>query len=176
MLEVIASEAKIQVEFDPASVEMYRLVGYENRALATEDFRDDSVDAGEVGAGHTVTAIYELRLTDSPEAALGTVRVRFADPDSGEVSEITAPIQLAQTSREFGETSPAYRTTVAAAMFAEILRESPFATDVQLDELIESFATTVSGDPAEDGQSTELLGLMRTARSLGVTGYVPAGE
>jgi Ca-activated chloride channel family protein len=129
-----------------------------------------------VGAGHTVTAIYELRLTDSPAAALGTVRVRFADPDTGEVSEISSPIQLVQASREFDETSPAYRTTVAAAMFAEILRESPFATDVQLDELIESLEATLSANPTEDAGATELLVLMRIARSLGVTGYVPAGE
>ena len=176
LLEVIASDAKIQVEFNPASVEMYRLVGYENRALTTEEFRDDSVDAGEVGAGHTVTAIYELRLTDSPEASLGTVRVRFADPDSGEVTEISSPIQLAQASRLFVETSPAFRTTLAAAMFAEILRESPFATDVQLDELIESLEATLSGSSVENAKAAELLGLMRTARSLGVTGYVPSGE
>ncbi len=85
-LEVIAKDVKIQVEFDPKVVRRYRLVGYENRDIADKDFRDDKVDAGEIGAGHSVTALYEVELTDA-KAALGTVRIRAKTPSGTEAAE-----------------------------------------------------------------------------------------
>ena len=76
-LQVIASDAKVQVDFNPGVVSRYRLLGYENRRVAGEQFRDDTVDAGEIGADHSVTALYELKLHDGVEGALGTVFVRY---------------------------------------------------------------------------------------------------
>ena len=87
-LQVIALDAKIQVDFNPEVVSRYRLLGYENRRVADEDFRNDEVDAGEIGAGHNVTALYELKLHDTQAEPLGTVYVRHQDPDSGEVIEV----------------------------------------------------------------------------------------
>ena len=79
-LQVIAKDAKVQVDFNPDVVSRYRLLGYENRRVADEDFRNDAVDAGEVGAGHSVTALYELKLRDDDDGALATVMLRYEDP------------------------------------------------------------------------------------------------
>ena len=92
-LQVIAKDAKVQVDFNPEVVSRYRLLGYENRRVADEDFRNDAVDAGEVGAGHSVTALYELKLRDDADGALATVMLRYEDPDTGEVSELSREFQ-----------------------------------------------------------------------------------
>ncbi len=176
LLEVVAAEAKIQVEFNPEAVAMHRLVGYENRSLTTEEFRDDTVDAGEVGAGHTVTAIYELRLLDDPTGDIGEVRVRYTDPDSGVVSEIALPVDQSVANVAFDSAAAAYQVTAVAAMFAEVLRESPNASDVSLDELAETLNRLSSSGRLTDSRSVELLELILTAKALGVTGYIPAGE
>ncbi|MFV0309046.1 MAG: von Willebrand factor type A domain-containing protein, partial [Desertimonas sp.] len=100
-LTVVAEEAKVQVVFDDEVVEAYRLIGYENRQLDDGDFRDDTVDAGELGAGHHVTALYEVRLSadgpseriPSPDGPpLGEVRLRWTSPETGEATEIDAVI------------------------------------------------------------------------------------
>ena len=88
--------ARLQVEFEPDTVSRYRLLGYENRAVADEDFRDDSVDAGEVGGGHSVTALYEVKLWRSPAGeSLGTFRVRYRLPDEQRVVEEAVPMPRA---------------------------------------------------------------------------------
>ena len=79
LLQTIAREVKVQVAFEPAAVDRWRLLGYENRDVADRDFRNDAVDAGEVGAGHQVTALYELKVTGG-KGDLGTVRVRYEYP------------------------------------------------------------------------------------------------
>lgn len=93
-LTVVARDAKSQVEFDPEFVESYRLLGYQNRALDDDEFRDDAVDAGELGSGHRVSALYELvptaAVVDGTE--VGEARLRWADPSSGETAEVNAPI------------------------------------------------------------------------------------
>ena len=87
-LQVIAKDAKVQVDFNPETVSRYRLLGYENRDVAYEDFRDNAVDAGEIGAGHSVTALYELKLREGAEGSLGTVYMRYEDVGLNEVAEI----------------------------------------------------------------------------------------
>src|SRR5690606_24280458 len=74
-LEVVAKDVKIQVEFDPDAVARYRLIGYENRDVADDDFRNDRVDAGEIGAGHTVTALYEIELAGDRTVPPALVRI-----------------------------------------------------------------------------------------------------
>ena len=88
-LQTIASDAKIQVEFDPEAVSRYRLLGYENRDVADQHFRDDTVDAGEIGAGHRVTALYEIKLADEPRrrGPLAEVRLRYRSRETGRVVE-----------------------------------------------------------------------------------------
>ena len=81
-LQVIALDAKVQVDFNPDMVARYRLIGYENRAVADQDFRNDTVDAGEIGAGHTVTALYAVQLRPGAQGRIATVQLRWEDPDT----------------------------------------------------------------------------------------------
>ena len=89
-LQTVALDARAQVEFDPESVVAYRLLGYENRAIDDRDFTNDSVQAGAIGAGHTVTALYAIRVREDagPQALLATIRLRWTDPDRGGVGEV----------------------------------------------------------------------------------------
>ena len=94
-LEVIAKDVKFQVEFNPKAVSRYRLMGYENRDIADKDFRNDKVDAGEIGAGHTVTALYEVELTGEAQD-LATVRIRAKAPNGAEAKEQAFPLSPRQ--------------------------------------------------------------------------------
>jgi Ca-activated chloride channel family protein len=140
----IARDVKIQVEFDPRQVLRYRLLGYENRAIADADFRNDKVDAGELGAGHQVTALYEIERqpVSGSEAPLATVRLRWKEPrnfgtneEQDAASEIAQPV-LASGMRTFEEAGQGYRKAGIAAQFAEILRRSVHARGDSLDALL----------------------------------------
>ncbi len=134
-LQVIARDVKVQVEFDPRAVARYRLVGYENRAIADEDFRDDDVDAGEIGAGHAVTALYELELRDRSRD-WGTVRIRWEKPGGeGRADERQVAIAPTVEAGSFAQASPSLQRAVVAAGLAEHLRESPARQDWSLDTL-----------------------------------------
>ncbi len=136
-LLTIAKDAKIQVEFDADTVRSYRLIGYENRAVADEDFRNDSVDAGEIGAGHSVTALYEVKFFDEDETGddVLTVRLRYEDPESGEVEEISETLTRQDVHRTFGDAPATFQLTALVAEYAEILRESYWARDNDLGTL-----------------------------------------
>ena len=133
-LLTIAKDAKIQVEFNENVVERYRLLGYENREVADEDFRNDDIDAGEIGAGHSVTALYELKLADeaAPNDTALTVYVRYEDPDSGQVMEIQQQISPGQFADSFAQTSPRFQLDAVVAEYAEILRDSYWARESDL--------------------------------------------
>jgi Ca-activated chloride channel family protein len=128
-LNTIAKDAKIQVEWNPAVVRRYRQLGYENRALRKEQFRDDAVDAGEVGSGQSVTALYELELVPevSPGMRLGTVRIRYQRPDSGKVEEIQSELVSDAVLKPARAAGPQFKVAASAAEFAELLRGSPHA-------------------------------------------------
>lgn len=167
LLEIVAKDAKIQLEFDPEAVESYRLVGYENRSLETEEFRDDSVDAGEIGAGHTVTAMYELKLRDNEAESLGAVRLRWLDPETGIAVEKERNIARAEVDRTFDSASPRFRFTSSVMAVAEILRRSPWFAEVDPLDVV----STLAGAAADLGTATEereLLSLLNRAMELGV--------
>ncbi|MFT4622534.1 MAG: Ca-activated chloride channel family protein [Myxococcota bacterium] len=129
-LEVIARDVKVQVAFDPDVVESYRLLGYENRELEDADFDDDAVDAGEVGSGHQVTALYAVRLAKRNQP-LGEVWLRFKPPGPDAPSEVlSVPIRAGVTDGALEKGSAPLRLAVAAAGFAELLRgqDSPYLT------------------------------------------------
>ena len=136
-LQVIARDAKIQVDFNPAVVSRYRLIGYENRDVADEDFRNDEVDAGEIGAGHSVTALYEIKF--HPEASTYepamTVYVRYEDPETGEVTEINRSMARADFAPTFREASIRFQLDAVVAEYAEILRDSYWAQDSSLEDV-----------------------------------------
>jgi Ca-activated chloride channel family protein len=158
-LEVIAQDVKVQVEFDPKAVRGYRLVGYENRAIADKDFRDDKVDAGEIGAGHTVTALYEVELAGEG-SHVATVRVRAKRPGGVEAAEQSFSLEKSQLHASLKEASADLRFATAVAGTADILRGAPQANDWSL-ATAEALA-----EGAVDGLSdrAEFLGLLRLVR------------
>ncbi|MBN1207487.1 MAG: von Willebrand factor type A domain-containing protein [Myxococcaceae bacterium] len=125
-LEVIAKDVKLQVEFNPAAVRRYRLVGYENRDVADRDFRNDKVDAGEIGAGHNVTALYEVELTGE-QAPLATVRIRAKAPNGTEAAEQSFAFDQRLLRSSVEAASSDFRFALAVASTADILRQSPSA-------------------------------------------------
>jgi len=174
-LSVIATDAKAQVTFDPAVVESYRLLGYENRALDDDQFADDSVDAGELGAGHTVTALYEVRRTaDAPsDASLGTVAVRYRSTAAGKVVTDTTTIDADRLASSFATAPGNLRLAATAAALASFLGHDPVAEDrgISLDGLAELAAgldPPDAPDPATTrATSTDLQELIRLARAAG---------
>lgn len=135
-LQTIARDAKVQVELRPESVARYRLLGYENRALADDDFRDPGVDAGEVGAGHSVTALYEIELHgDGGDGHLGTVRLRWSDVDTRREEHLARDIELRDLAPDFESASAEFRLAATVAAFAETLRVSPWAAGYGLTDV-----------------------------------------
>ena len=131
-LQTVAKDAKVQVDFNPEVVSRYRLLGYENRAVADEDFRDDTVDAGEVGAGHSVTALYELKFHDGAAGDIGTVYLRYEDPDTRGITEIRRSLQVRELAPWFESASPTFQLAAVVAEYAEVLRNSYWAQDGDL--------------------------------------------
>lgn len=125
-MQVIAYDAKIQIDFNPEVVEKYRLIGYENRQIADEDFRDDSVDAGEIGAGMTAAALYEVQLKDGAEGRIATAQLRWQDAETREIAEIDGDFYTHDLANSFRETSPYFQLASTVAAYAEILRVSPY--------------------------------------------------
>jgi Ca-activated chloride channel homolog len=155
-LEVVAQDVKLQVEFDPKKVKRYRLIGYENRDVADRDFRNDKVDGGEVGTGHSVTALYELELDGAPQEGLATVRVRAKKPRGVEASEWAFSISPLQLKASFASASPDFRFATSVMASAELFRRSPHARGWKLGEVL-SIARGAAGDSAERREFVQLL-------------------
>lgn len=165
-IEVVARDVKIQVEFDPDVVSTYRLIGYENRNIADADFRNDAVDAGEIGNGHAVTALVELTLAPGAQAdaELATVRVRYEMPDEeGEGREVAQTIAMRSVHTRFDDASPSFRLAAGVAEFAEVLRMAEFVEDEDLSAVADTIRAA-SGDGELDAD--ELLTLVMTASGL----------
>ncbi len=181
-LFTLARDVKLQVEFNPAYIAAYRLIGYENRTLADEDFHDDKKDAGEIGLGHTVTALYELYPVGSTaipkvdnlkyqkmtqpagvEGELLTVKLRYKPLESQESVLQSHPVAVAHPS--LAETSDDFRFAAAVAGFGMLLRhpETPAALSYPL--LRELAKNSRGNDP--EGNRSEFLRLMETAEMLG---------
>ena len=128
-LQVLAQDAKIQVDFDPSVVRYYRLLGYENRDIADKDFRNDKIDAGEVGPGSTVTALYEIVRAPNATQDLGKVHVRFRHAATLRIEELDFPLPQGVLATQLGDTTDRFRVVAAAAEFAELLRKSYWATN-----------------------------------------------
>jgi Ca-activated chloride channel homolog len=149
-LEVLAKDVKLQVDFDPAMVSRYRLVGYENRDVKDEDFREDKVDAGEIGAGHQVSALYEVELTakgKQAKAPLGSIRIRHKQPEGATATEAAFPM-VGGPAASFANSSTDFRFAFAAAAFADVLRGGPDAERWSL-ATIRDMAKDAAGDSEE---------------------------
>ena len=159
-LEVIAKDVKIQVEFNPEAISHYRLIGYENRDIADKDFRNDAVDAGEIGAGHAVTALYEVVMNPGSQDLLARVRVRHKDPNDGErVTEHSYAMTRAEVRADLSSTSESMQFAAAVAAFAELLRGSTYASHLSY-ELVREIA---QGATSEQADRKEFLALVDAA-------------
>ena len=183
-LMTVAKDVKLQIEFNPAQISAYRLIGYENRLLNKEDFNDDTKDAGEIGAGHTVTALYELipagvRLpstqvdplkyqstSPAPSANasrdLFTLKIRYKQPD-GDTSQLLE-FPVAGEGKPIAETSPDLRFAAAVAEWGMLLRHSPHKAASSYDAAFE-LATSALGQD-EEGYRSEFLSLLKKTQSL----------
>ena len=164
-LQVIAKDAKVQVDFNPETVSRYRLLGYENRDVADEDFRDDAVDAGEIGSGHSVTALYELKLREGAEGGLGTVYMRYEDAGLSEVVEINQELQSADLAVSFEEASSRFQLSAVVAEFAEVLRGSYWAREGSLQAVADEVRRVQQLLP-ESSDVAEFASLAAQAASL----------
>ena len=160
-LQTIAYDAKAQVDFNPDVVAEYRLIGYENREIADQQFRDDRVDAGEIGAGHTVTALYQVKLLRGADGRIATVQLRWQDAETREVREINGNFNTWDLYASFEESDPRYQLAVLVSAYAEVLRASPYV-DTNLGELA-SLARYVARQLPEDMDVQELADLVREA-------------
>lgn len=181
-LFTIAKDVKLQVEFNPRTVSEYRLVGYETRALKREDFNNDAVDAGDVGAGHTVTAIYEIVPVGSGaefiggsryakeqaargrgrESEYGFLKIRYKLPDENESKLIEQPIGLRMPAANARlERDVQFSTAVAG--FAQLLRGGTYTGKLRYDDIIEQADAARGGD--DNGRRAEFVKLVRKART-----------
>jgi Ca-activated chloride channel family protein len=181
-LVTIAKDVKIQIEFNPAEVSAYRLIGYENRLLRSEDFNDDRKDAGEIGAGHTVTALYEiipaghhlelpsvdeLKYQKTVPLAAGkgellTVKLRYKTPE-GDISKRLSAV-VGNNSGRFTEASADFRFAAAVAAFGMLLRESEHKGETTYDRVIEWAQAAKETD--ELGYRAEFISLVRNAKEF----------
>lgn len=186
-LFTIAKDVKVQVEFNPARVAGYRLIGYENRILAKEDFNDDRKDAGEIGAGHTVTALYEVVPAGQPlpnrpsvdplkysepsltadidrkaSSDLLTVKLRYKAPDGDTSKLIEVPVK--DTPVAFDEASPDFQFAAAVAAFGMKLRDSPYSGDISWSEIQKIARRNLGEDPGS--YRAEFLTLIEKAARI----------
>ncbi|MBN2440914.1 MAG: DUF3520 domain-containing protein, partial [Spirochaetales bacterium] len=181
-LVTIAKDVKIQIEFNPAMVDSYRLIGYENRILAAEDFADDKKDAGELGAGHTVTALYELIMKTSGEAGdddlrysetgikddakmsneLMFLKFRYKKPDADESTLLQEPIPYRD--EPLNSTSENFRFSAAVAEYALLLRDSKYKGNSSFQQVIELAQNSIGKDVY--GYRNEFIELVKKAETL----------
>lgn len=178
-LKTIAHDVKIQVEFNPNIVSEYRLIGYENRALANEDFNNDKVDAGEIGAGHQVTALYELTLTDSNNKAIEPLRYQDKQKVNNKNNEIafvklryklpketTSKLINHSINRDLLTKSPTdnFKFASSVAAFAQSLKSGKYLNDYSIEDMI-TLAKANKGDD-NYGYRSEFIQLLRSAQTL----------
>ncbi|MGD9094252.1 MAG: von Willebrand factor type A domain-containing protein [Anaerolineales bacterium] len=164
-LQVIAKDAKVQVDFNPEVVAYYRLMGYENRDVADQDFRNDAIDAGEIGAGHSATALYEVVLRPDAGGRIATVQLRWEDPETYQVHEINGNFNTWDLAQSFDAASPYYRLAVIVGHYAEILRRSPWMQDISLSQ-VHGLAFPLAHELPWDQEVSEFLNLISRASQI----------
>jgi len=187
-LMTIAKDVKIQVEFNPARVNAYRLIGYENRMLAARDFNDDRKDAGEIGAGHTVTALYEVVSAGMPLSMPGIDPLRYRQPQAETADFIDSPELLfvklrykeptglasrlltypvVDPGHGMDEAAPDLQFAAAVALFGGLLRDSEYVGHARFNDVLTLAQSGLAGDP--HGYRAEFLELVESARVVYAT-------
>ncbi|MCB0346315.1 MAG: Flp pilus assembly protein CpaB [Bdellovibrionales bacterium] len=186
-IEVVAKDVKLQVEFNPLQVLEYRLIGYDNRKLEAQDFDNDAKDAGEVGSGHEVTALYELVLTDTPLAdrlinqrrygksakkdievpeavadELAYIKVRYKEPEANRSNLLTYKAKRSDVRTDVAKTSDDFRFAAAVSYFGHLLRASRYAGAYNMQQIADLAKGALGSD--ETGQRREFVELVQNAR------------
>lgn len=183
-LFTIAKDVKLQVEFNPAKVQAYRLIGYENRMLKNEDFNNDKKDAGDLGSGHTVTALYEIipvgiksefyaiddlkyqKTTVNPKAEqsreLMTIKFRYKEPQGSASKLIVHPVNDSNVA--FAKTSDNFRWSAAVAAFGMLLRHSEYVKEFSYDDVLQLAANSKGSD--KEGYRIEFINMTKSLRGL----------
>jgi Ca-activated chloride channel homolog len=182
-LQTIAKDVKIQVEFNPQLVAEYRLIGYENRQLNREDFRNDKVDAGDIGAGHTVTALYEIALVNSGgekmdglrygdaqyserkaanQQELAYVKLRYKQPDASKSQEVSLPVMA--RSKRIEQASPNLQFAATVAGYAQLLRGGKYTGEWDYPQALSMARQSKGDDP--HGYRGEFISLLELSQSL----------
>ena len=190
-LFTIAKDVKIQIEWNPARVQEYRLIGYETRSLKREDFNNDKVDAGDIGSGHTVTAIYEVTPAGSPpmvddlrygkgdrqataerapalssdgkDGELGFLKLRYKLPKEDASKLVTLPISMSRIDQRLDAASSEARFSIAVAGFGQLLKGAPYLKGFTYDDVLDLAKSAKGEDPF--GYRAEFLNLVRLAKS-----------
>lgn len=164
-LQVAAADVKVQVEFNPQRVKAWRQIGYAKHQLTQEQFRDNTVDAAEIGAAESGNALYVIEPNARGNGPIGTVRVRFRDPASGQYSEQEWAVPYEGAAAPLEQASPALRLATSAAALGEMLSGSPYASEVTSDRLI----TLLQGVPesfSPDPRPEQLVQMVRQTQSI----------
>ncbi|EGT3627802.1 VWA domain-containing protein [Morganella morganii] len=192
-LFTIAKDVKVQVEFNPALISEYRLIGYENRALAREDFNNDKVDAGEIGAGHTVTALYELRYVEAgnrmndklrygvdaqtgqekySREEIAFIKLRYKLPEQTQSQLLSYPIRLDQSVKQLDQASDDFRFAAAVAGLGQLLNGSHYLHQFDYTKLSLLARSALGDDPF--GYRHEFVQLMETAAAIEQSNQLPS--
>jgi Ca-activated chloride channel homolog len=189
-MEVVAKDVKLQIEFNPEHVSSYRLIGYENRKLNREDFNNDAIDAGEIGTSHTVTALYEIVLANTPLAQkladeyryqnkvetktpeankelspeLAFLKIRYKEPSANQSKLLEFPIEKANIRATANDTSTDFRFAAAVSYFAHILRSSQYVGSYTLKD-IQQLAENARGEDKQ-GYKQEFIELVKNSAAL----------
>ncbi len=185
-LKTVAKDVKIQIEFNPSIISEYRLIGYENRKLNKEDFNNDKVDAGEIGAGHTVTAFYEVTLkssdknqidslryqekqliSDQKSNELAFVKIRYKNPDQETSKLISQPVYVSNIHSTVKQTTSDFKFASSVIGFGELLKGGQYQKDFGFDQIIE-LSTNARGKDTF-GYRSEFVQLVKLAKSLKLT-------
>jgi Mg-chelatase subunit ChlD len=164
-LKVAASDVKVQVEWNPRRVTAYRQIGYAKHQLKKEQFRDNTVDAAEIGAAEAGNALYTVQVNPRGEGPLGTVRVRFKVPATSDYREHEWPLAYDGSAKPLDQSSPALRLAASASAFSEWLVSSPFAAEVTPDKLLGYLGGVPETWPA-DPRPKKLEWMIRQAKSV----------
>lgn len=165
VLQIIAKDAKAQVEFDESTVETYRLIGYENRNIEDKDFENDKIDAGEIGAGHAVTALYELKLKEDAKDDIAVVKLRYKDPETNKANEISKTVTNSEIKNDFYSATPRFRFINMVSQFAENLRNSEYSS-LSIDKIYDFLKNEESKLVVRD-EDREFIELVRKASNIG---------
>ncbi|MCZ7607410.1 MAG: von Willebrand factor type A domain-containing protein [Planctomycetota bacterium] len=163
-LQVVARDTKVQVEFNPQVVKSWRLLGYENRDVKDEDFRNDAVDGGEVGSGHSVTALYEIKLYENASGPVGTATIRYKHDERDEFFEINRELSTGEIARSWAEAPKGLRLAGNVAEFGEMLRKSYWAKGASYDALLEDVKKLIA--ETDETEVLDLATLITKARDL----------